>query len=792
MVAFNPQEPATQDPNYLSYSRVVDAPSPNVSKKMALETAGEGFTGAVSLLDTSLKKGLQDDINKKVDVMRDSFTEGLEKVKSQLDAGLIPNAVTATKGSSVGSSILDGDATEAPELPVGLDSGLSRVQQLAYAKAQGSVKINDTQYAKDTFSLAKQLRAQYPGYREYIDQQVSQASGLPVANSYYSNLMLDINRQLNQIGKTKDDVGKMMLANMDVPNMATYIDKRNSGDKTVTDSFIYHKIGDWQNLQTQLKVDAARRAENKDSRETQVQTETGNLTRNLNQLVDHHLNDTMALSGMPTLKELTSYFDDVSAGRRPAAGDTEVQQRAAQLSVYRNYIYSQAKSMSKGPDAVIGNDAAETTIKNALTPIDSYITFANNKETGPAFFNMRQNLAVGEDEKHNNWLFNKDRGAISRQMMGGRAIMGEQYFPDWIKGILVNGQDKPISDLFSQEAMSAVVPLTDVRGKPIERTLKDMIQHGKKVGVNDPEYYGSGIGLVSKIADPNMPLPAKDNLIKWAFQPKNVGILSELKTDYVDPATGNTVPGKYHAFNIMTAPAVTMSIAKASEGHPENYKMYKDTMEGEYGTLFRSDLTQLNKLMQKPYLNVHFSFNSDNNQFGLVDSRNKPITRNDRALGIENPNAVYVNSMLDTLDRVNGGVKNLATIHKYNPEGEGDTGQYLLKTMQSAGFRPGSLVTGGTEGMMKAVIKSRNPDMTPQQLDKMLLQTTPPVPVQPLNYSREDRGPSVSEFVRNPTGKARPPSVNLSDSTILDWRTDDIPEDMSAREFLAKLKKEGK
>jgi hypothetical protein len=212
MVAFNPQEPATQDPNYLSYSRVVDAPSPNVSKKIALETAGEGFTGAVSLLDTSLKKGLQDDINKKVDVMRDSFTEGLEKVKSQLDAGLIPNAVNATKGSSVGSSILDGDATEAPELPVGLDSGLSRVQQLAYAKAQGSVKINDTQYAKDTFSLAKQLRAQYPGYREYIDQQVSQASGLPVANSYYSNLMLDINRQLNQIGKTKDDVGKMMLA----------------------------------------------------------------------------------------------------------------------------------------------------------------------------------------------------------------------------------------------------------------------------------------------------------------------------------------------------------------------------------------------------------------------------------------------------------------------------------------------------------------------------------------------------------------------------------------------------
>ena len=72
----------------------------------------------------------------------------------------------------------------------------------------------------DTSPTAKQLRAQYPGYREYIDQKVSEASGLPVANAYYKNLMQDINHQLMQIaGGNKDPIEALVMKNLDVPGI---------------------------------------------------------------------------------------------------------------------------------------------------------------------------------------------------------------------------------------------------------------------------------------------------------------------------------------------------------------------------------------------------------------------------------------------------------------------------------------------------------------------------------------------------------------------------------------------
>jgi len=40
----------------------------------------------------------------------------------------------------------------------------------------------------------------------------------------------------------------------------------------------------------------------------------------------------------------------------------------------------------------------------------------------------------------------------------------------------------------------------------LRRTIVDAVQHGKQVGVNDPDFYGKTIELVGKIADPNMRL----------------------------------------------------------------------------------------------------------------------------------------------------------------------------------------------------------------------------------------------------------------------------------------------
>lgn len=734
MAVFNPQIQPTQDPNYLNYARVVEAPTPkpvieDKSTGMALTTAATGIEGAVSMVDTAIKKGIQNKAYAAVDPIRDDFTAGLEKLKGNLDQGIIPAPVQAVGGPTASRSILDSNAMmDDPDLPAGLSSGLDRINQLAAAKAAGSVKLNDTQYAKDTLSVAKQLRAQYgTGYREYIDSEVSKASGLPVANSYYQNMLQDINRQLNQMGKTKDDVATMMEKNSDVPNMGTYYQKYNAGDPSITKTMIYQKINDYNVLKGQIQLDAAKRAESSDNLQTRQRTDEASVTKTFNGTVDGYLKDVVNLSGMPGLGSTMQYYQDVQAGKHPEASDAEVKQRLYNLQAYRQGIDLQLRTQANNMGTSLDSDRLEKLRKNALAPIDALIALGNDKDASPAMYHAHQNAAIQEDDKYS-WIKSNDKGPLSRQMLVGRAIMGEQYFPTWIRNIVSqpgpDGKplDGPIQAAFGVEAMSAIAPITDKRGQPIPRFMKDALIHGKEVDVDNPNYFGKVVGLVGNIADPKMPDAAKDRLIKWAFDPQhNAGVLNELKMDYIDPTSGQPVPGKYSAFKILSAPAVTNAVRQTSMYHPENYQMYKSTIEGEFGTLYRNDVNDLNKIMQKPYLNAHFSYNNVTNNFGLVDNNNRPIKANDRALGIENPNAVYINNMLGILGRVNNGLDNLSVVHKNDPTGSKDTSQYLLQTLQTIGFRPGENITGATEGMAKAIIKAHQPDMTPADLAKKLL-----------------------------------------------------------------------
>lgn len=726
MSSFDPSPGQPNDPNYIGYSRVTAQPEANQAGKIALTTAGEGIAGTVALGDELIKGHIHDTAYAQVDKERDQFTQGLQAIKGQLDNN-IPAAVATPGGSTTGSWLDSNDSTDQPDLPAGLESGLSRIQQLTLAKQQGSMKINDTQYAMNTLGVAKQLRAQFPGYRDYIDDEVSKASGLPVANSYYQNLMMDINRQLVQQGQKKDSQGDLMVWGMKegVPHMDTYIDQRTSQDpKYPGDAFVRRQINSWTTLKVQQGIDAAQRAESKDDRNTQVDKTTQGLTGNLNDLVFHHIQDNLALSGMPDLRSVLTYMDAVKAGKIQT-NDAEVQQRTQQLQAYRNYIYQEGLKMGQGPATLLGGKTVIDSVNAALAPIDGYIALANDKDSGSAFFHLHQNQAIKEDDV-NRWLVSHDTGALSRQMMTARTILGEQYFPDWIRSMLQNGADKPYADLFNQEALNSISPINDKRGQPIQRYMVDAIQHGKAANV--PEAYnGDVVSWINKVTDPQLPMAGKDKLVDWAFNPKNTGILDEFKMDYRDPNTGQVVDGKYRAFNIMTSPTVTKSIAETARVHPENYQKFQNWSESSFASLYRSDLQTLDQITQKPYLNAHFAFNDVTNQFSLVDNNGKPVQRNDRLPALQYPNQKYLSGALDILDRVNGGIANLSNVQKYNPQGQGSdasTAKYLLNTVGTLlQSNPNNMAA---QAMGRAILKAKDPQATNDDLDKRLLSVTQP------------------------------------------------------------------
>lgn len=718
-----------QDPNWTNISRPVPEAQADVSGGLALKGAGDAFGDVVKLTDQEIKRDISDESYKQVDVERDKFTQGLLATKNALDNGMVANAVNTASGASTGDprgSVFDAH-NEATDLPAGLDSGLDRMTQLTLAKRSGSLKLNDTDYSGKVLAIAKQLRNQFPGYRDYIDSEVSKASGLPVANSYYQNLMLDVNRQLQAASAKKDDMGNIMKSNLKVPNMGAYIIMRQTDpdkySKMGGDAAVLMKISDYANMESTLDIEAKKRAASKDDLETQKNTERGNLTRNVTNLIDHFNTDNIQLSGMPALKELTGFMEDFAAH----GGDTKgLAERTAQLQAYYQMIRTRALKMSNGPDTIIGVEEAQKIVDKGLAPLKGWIDLANSKSPDLAHLSALQVEAIKNDDERD-WLFNKDRGAVARQLITARSIYGEQYFPQWLAGILRNNLDANVGDVFSKEALQAVKPLEDARGQPIQRTIVDAVRDGKKKGIPDPEFNGKMVDLVTGITDPAMPQPMKDQLLKWGFSKPE--LMDELRKDYKDPNTGNWVPGKQAAFNRMTSPAMSAAIAENAKSNPANYQMYKNWTESEFGKIFRGNLQDLNKLLedQGDKKAMHFGWNNSAKQFVLLDGRNNPITRQETGamtpptqFGLSK-NTGYVNRMLDTLESTNRGLANMAKVYEVNPgKNEMPLDTYLLRVVQTAGFRPGSNLTNASENMARALIKTNAPEKSLADIDKIL------------------------------------------------------------------------
>lgn len=816
MSAFEPQVPDSRDPNLPNIRPIQDIPA-NQSNKIALDTFSSGLTDAVNVVDTAIKKGIQDRAYDAVDVQRDAYTSGLEKIKGSLDQGVVPAPVQAIAGPTTGKSLLDANAmADEDDIPDGLSSGLDRINQLAAAKAAGSIKLNDTQYAMETLSVAKNLRATYgSGYRDYIDQEVSKASGLPVANSYYQNMLQDINRQLNQMGKTKDDIGALMMKNLDVPGIPGEIANRRAGTPKMDDAAVLSAVGSWQNLQTQYRIDAAARANQDATKADAIEDTRRKAAANFGNEVNLGLRGITANAGVPSSKELTTYLTDVSLGRHPEATQPEIDQRTAQLDAViakqRAALYAKGyEGGDKSIAAVLGPEAFRKTVDDALIPLTTFSAFAKDKESGPAFMVAHQNDAILQQDK-NRILVNKDTGPAARQYEAVRSILGDGAFPDYMKSVAAGGFQDPLATLYTQEALSSISPIKDSFGQPVgaPRTMLDSIQHAKTVNVpQETGYYGKTVQRVEGLTNPKMPLEAKDALIKYSFDPKNRGTLDELNKDYKDPKTGQWVPGQYAAFNILSAPKITNAVKETAAAHPGNYGMYQDTVQEQFGKLYRSDIDSLNSTLQKSVRTVTtdeagnpltgatpldtkvvskkvptfgFSYNSDTNNFGLVDNNNRPLTRESAS---RRPDFGVINGVLDRLEKINGGLSNLAYVYKSNPAGSQDVSEQLLRTLQTAakgqpfGYTDGVPLQGATEGMLKAIIKAKVPETTPQDLANSVL-----------NFAPKD-SQDLAAWLRSPAGQRqggpRPGGViqgNLSDSQVTGMQTESIPVDANLSDY---------
>lgn len=674
MAEFNPQVPKANPQNFIGFSRPVSTVPVDRSTGIALDTAGKAIVGGTALADQVVKETIRNDITQQVDAQRTEYTRQLEGVAA---AAGIPTASTT-------DILPTGDTTQTPNIPAGITNGLSRVRSLSNGIANGAggsvSKINDTLYSANITSIAKQLRSQYPGYRDYIDQEISKVSGIPVANAYYKNLTQDINNSLqNQKSLMEKPINQLAAA------AAKGVKMGNVYAADVYNGVLEGKISPMQGLQWLNQVqsiefdfkqrDAARK-DFKGGREMLSITAADDANKEASATASATFSAIKLQSGQ-TLPQIidsarrgTLQLSDADAQKVGLA--IQAQEDAYKTQLWNKWNQSGLVTQLGGAEAArkIIEDNAKLTFEPAKNAIYA-------KDGGLATFHLEQNAAMNADFK-NGLLTQPEIGAAALNM---KAI-SDQMGPNWAQTslgttLLQSNVDSKFKTYLERKTASAVTGnAADVRFPP---SFSDDITdaQGKQIPPQSG-YYKSLAGVINGITDPKVDINTKQNVARYFFAPANLGVLEKLQRD--SGSGRGQIVGADSAFMNMTSPAVTQNMEKIRQSNPALFQQYRAWTQDAFNTLARDDIATLASVRSQ---DVRVRFNPDTHQFAIIAD---PTRVQNISPFVGSPAEVPppgLNDAQRAINRINLRLLNLARVEEASG---GEVNEFLLETLGANGF----------------------------------------------------------------------------------------------------------
>lgn len=731
MAVFNPNVQAGQDnsPNYFKFSEPISQPKADTSTGLALNTLGEGIEGATKLADTTVKDKIKSDVYAAVDPARDQQTAALEAIRTGQQNGVIPAPVQTSSGSTAGLSLTD-DASSSAPVPAAIDIGLGKAGAVQDALHNG--KINDTYYTQRLNSIAKDLRTNYPGYREYIDQRISEVTGVNPANAYMQNLMQDINRQGaakdTEFNKTETRINRAIDDH--VPGAVEVGQAWRQRNPNMTQDKVNEFLYGSQSEKSALDLAQARRAAANGNREDIKTQSTQDFTNEVGSTISTNFHAMVTIPGVDTPQGITDFMKAVAAHPEQYSA-TQLRsldsQIMAQKSVVANQLAARAAQTYKDNqgrtysyNSDIGTDVVQKSIKDQLSVYDNIheaLLGGGPQGAGLAFWHANQVAA----------RFAQRENDISLSPLGKTVdtfkILNQDLGPAFAGVLAPKLINSPamgqLSDLFNQSATEArAQPDFDKTGKPL--TYMDHVNEVNKLAatgkVNDSmkaRYQQGLIKIGEDIQDPNMPDTTKKKVVDYLFSPEGQGLLGTFKTDYTN-ADGKFVPGKYKVFNALTSDGMVENIAKLSKTDPSVGQKYKNYLENEAGSqLFYKELQTLGHYTGHD--DLHFQYNNGDNGgvpfITLIDKSGKPVVTRQPTPGSWNTAAPsqdpeYLFRVNESVGRINSALAGLGRVEKGLG---GDVNAYVLNFLQHAQVNLGQNFSGLPSKLADAIAASRTP-----------------------------------------------------------------------------------
>lgn len=785
MAVFNPNVPQINDPNWLKDSKEIAAPSVDTSTGTFLKEAGQDFDAAVTLADSSIKEGIKKDIQTGVDPIRDAYTSSLEAMRNGNVKSTIPDPndavgpVDETKGHE---NLMWGRTND---IPPALQNGVDKATAIAEAQNQGVGHQNDTAYTGALTALTKNLRAQWPGYRDYIDEEVSKVSGIPIANAYIKNMLEDINRQQTQANSEKEKTLTMIRDRMGYPAaQEVYNNYVQSGNIQPVLEWANKNDG-VKNLLQLKKLAADSAAGDKSAAAGKVDDYAQTIVSQT--AIAGYTNNRFA-QGDKSPAEMHQAILDYQTKGAGADNDQAIRMAGQKFQAYAAQAKAQAmaKLMEPGPDGVPyaakmtgGVAAARKLVDETIGSLyDTTTNLIYSKDYGMANTNQSMAEAAINDTNHK-ILYNGGPNSIAdtSRIIGAFNRISPNFAPFLMNNAMKKGLQDKLEQFSTHQGLNAVMQpnLADNGGQPytLAQSFDDLTKYGKasNIVINGAARQAQ-IDPIQAITDPNQKDPTiKLNAFQYFFNPANEGVMGKYKDDYYDPAQKRMIPGRTSVFNQIVSPAVVAEAKKmADQGNRQPLDQMSSWAQKEASTeLISNQVKDLNDVLQDRKYKV--TWNNDGHKFDIVNLDGSQLA------GLH---ASPLNIDYRTVTNLNSVLGNLKTIAEARGE---NVDAYLYKTMLDAGLSTKEEIPGVAAGAMKAMRAAAGGR---------------PVELPEVNVSRfapeDNQGPSVQDFVKNPTAiRAGSRFRNLSeDGDITGVQVDNIPEGMSARDYIKQLQSRNK
>ncbi len=699
MASFDPTVPSVPIPDWTRVSRPIQQPESDKSTGIALGTAATGIEEAAKLYDTSEKSFLREKVDTGVNKLRDDYINAYQGIKNAQN--VIPDQEQTLAEA------------QQSQVPGGLQAGLDRAKAIGASQIQGG-HLNDTLYTMNLNSLAKQMRAQYPGYRDYIDEQIKTVSGVDPANAVMRNLLEDINRNAGNAKSEHDKITTMVrdAVKQGIPNANVAAALWDAGK--LSPSQVYSYIYKYSSREYERQQEMSDRT-NEQGRLSDIQTKT---EQSFAKIV---ASDTMAAldithiaGGTQTAQGLVDTI--TKANSEGAKVDpVKLEQGLMGLTALRANVVANAIRKANEPDAngqttmgLIGEQKVMSHITAQVKPLDEYIKYIGDEKLGFAHTASRVTQSI--DEKNNLNLYNDPKVGTQLQALGALYKIAPNWGDAMLKQGLLNNLDKDLIPIMQGKLANAASQIDPLH----PASLKEDIQQAKKANVDPKTRLIDNYLMVPKIlADPKAPDDVKLNVAKYAFAPNNWGVMDEIKMDYTNQK-GQYVPGKYSAFDRMLSTDIIDSMYKLKQQGGDGriaWDNMKKWGENEFPILFREDLNNMTSTFQAY---KQFQERSAANATLKPTAAEAAVAGrggnfdihwdNDRNQFLELPNPSrnpHIDNMNKYIRRVDGALAQLSNIQ--DKDG-GNTSRYILEVLNNADPATQSI----TEPMKTAIISSHD------------------------------------------------------------------------------------